>query len=69
MLTTPLNTTKRHATLHSVDQMAVNSHATILYLVELQGLGAESGVLRRLTELGFLPGETVTVLRACWGTR
>ncbi len=49
--------------------MVVNSHATILHLVEPQGLGAESGVLRRLAELGFLPGETVTVLRRGPGGR
>jgi ferrous iron transport protein A len=52
-----------------VDQMASNSSASVLRLIEPQGLEGDSGVVRRLAELGFLPGETVTVLRRGPGGR
>ncbi|MDO8450628.1 MAG: FeoA family protein [Rhodoferax sp.] len=49
--------------------MAPRSSATVLGLVEPAGAGGESGVVRRLAELGFLPGEIVTVLRRGPGGR
>jgi ferrous iron transport protein A len=49
--------------------MEARSSATVLRLVEPTGGGTESGVVRRLAELGFLPGETVTVLRRGPGGR
>jgi ferrous iron transport protein A len=53
----------------SVDEMAAQSSATVLSLVEPAGVNPESGIVRRLAELGFLPGETVTVLRRGPGGR
>ncbi|WP_296442891.1 FeoA family protein [Rhodoferax sp. UBA5149] len=49
--------------------MVARSSATVLSLVETTGVGRESGVARRLAELGFLPGEVVTVLRRGPGGR
>jgi len=49
--------------------MAANSNAAVLGLVEPAGMAGESGLLRRLAELGFLPGESVTVLRRGPGGR
>lgn len=69
MLPTSLKTIIRPTVCNSVDQMAVRSSATVLSLIEPTGVGAESGVVRRLAELGFLPGEVVTVLRRGPGGR
>ena len=49
--------------------MAANRSGTILGLVEPSGLKDEAGVIQRLAELGFLPGEVVTVLRRGPGGR
>lgn len=56
-------------TICSVDQMAAKRSATVLSLIEPVGLKNEDGVVRRLAELGFLPGEVVTVLRRGPGGR
>ena len=69
MLLTPKNTAVPPSPPRCVDHMAANSSATVLGLVEPVGLGADSGVVRRLAELGFLPGEIVTVLRRGPGGR
>ena len=53
----------------SVDQMAANSSGTVIGLIEPLGVGGELGLVRRLAELGFLPGESVTVLRRGPGGR
>jgi ferrous iron transport protein A len=53
----------------SVDQMAVNSRATVLSLIEPAGAESKLGVVGRLVELGFLQGETATVLRRGPGGR
>jgi ferrous iron transport protein A len=52
-----------------VHQLAVNRSATILGLTEPSEHRPESSVTGRLAELGFLPGETVTVLRRGPGGR
>ena len=65
----PLKTVTTSTVCNSVDQMTPRSSATVLSLVEPAGVGAESNVVRRLSELGFLPGETVTVLRRGPGGR
>jgi len=49
--------------------MAANNSATILGLIEPEGVVGRSGLLQRLSELGFLPGENVTVLRRGPGGR
>lgn len=54
---------------NSVDRMTTHSTATVLSVIEPLGTGTPSGVARRLAELGFLPGETVTVLRRGPGGR
>ena len=61
-----LNTLNSHKT---VDQMAAGTRAVVLSLVEPVGRDTPAGVVRRLAELGFLPGETVTVLRRGLGGR
>ena len=53
----------------SVDQMTVNSRGTVIGLIEPLGVGGELGLVQRLAELGFLPGESVTVLRRGPGGR
>ncbi len=53
----------------SINGMAASSQATVIRLVEPIGLGNDSGVVRRLSELGFLPGESVSVLRRGPGGR
>lgn len=66
----PAQRTATHSTPpNSVDRMVAHSSATVLSLTEPAGAGAPSGVVRRLAELGFLPGETVTVLRRGPGGR
>ena len=58
------------STIHkTVDQMAARSSAAVRNLVQPAGVGVPSDVIRRLAELGFLPGETVTVLRRGPGGR
>ena len=69
MLPRPPKTVTTSTVCNSVDQMAPRSSATVLSLVEPAGAGFESGVVRRLAELGFLPGEIVTVLRRGPGGR
>lgn len=54
---------------HSINGMAASSQATVIRLVEPIGLGNDSSVVRRLSELGFLPGESVSVLRRGPGGR
>ena len=54
---------------HSVDRMAVNRPAVVLRLIEPADSKSDLGVVRRLAELGFLPGEQVTVLRRGPGGR
>ncbi len=49
--------------------MGGNSSATILSLGQHAGAHPDPGLVRRLAELGFLPGETVTVLRRGPGGR
>lgn len=49
--------------------MAAHSSATLLRLIEPAGAHPDSGLVRRLAELGFLPGEIVTVLRRGPGGR
>lgn len=66
---TSLKTVLPATTHQSLDQMVANSDATILRLLEPAGVKSESGVARRLAELGFLPGEMVTVLRRGPGGR
>ena len=53
----------------SVDQMLANSSAAVQKLVDPAALLSDSNLLRRLSELGFLPGEIVTVLRRGPGGR
>ena len=53
----------------SVEHMRVRSSATIHALIEPGVHTGHAGVARRLTELGFLPGETVTLLRRGPGGR
>lgn len=53
----------------SVDHMPARSRATIHSLVEPAGHVGGPGVAQRLTELGFSPGEAVTVLRRGPGGR
>jgi ferrous iron transport protein A len=56
--------------LHSsVNHMLARSSATVLGLIEPEGSKDELGITRRLAELGFLPGEKVTVLRRGPGGR
>jgi ferrous iron transport protein A len=54
---------------HSVAHMKARSSATIHALVEPAAHTGHSGVAQRLTELGFFPGEAVTVLRRGPGGR
>ena len=69
MLLTPQNIATPSQPRRCVDQMKASSSAVVLSLLEPQGLGSDSGVVRRLSELGFLPGEIVTVLRRGPGGR
>lgn len=70
MLLTPLDANPRLTRAHcSVDQMAVASSARILNLIEPAVAARETGLLHRLRELGFLPGEVVSVLRRGPGGR
>ena len=69
MQITPQNIAMPLQPRRCVDQMVSNSSATVWQLIEPHGLGADSGVVRRLAELGFLPGEVVTVLRRGPGGR
>jgi ferrous iron transport protein A len=47
----------------SVNHMLARSSAVVLGLSQPVGTKDELGITRRLAELGFLPGEKVTVLR------
>lgn len=49
--------------------MPAMQSATVLQLQAPTGQPAEPGMLARLAELGFLPGETLTVLRRGPGGR
>lgn len=70
MLLTSLNTKTLPTRVHcSVDQMASDSSARILNLIAPEIAAHETGLLHRLTELGFLPGELVSVLRRGPGGR
>lgn len=53
----------------SVDHMPARSRATIHSLVDPKGHTGGPSVAQRLTELGFFPGEAVTVLRRGPGGR
>lgn len=53
----------------TLNGMAINSHATVLGLIEPSGQGPESTIVQRLAELGFLPGESIRVLRRGPGGR
>lgn len=64
-----LNTSYQSKALRSLDQLASKSSAIILKLVEPEGAESKLGVVSRLAELGFLQGETVTVLRRGPGGR
>ena len=56
--------------LHSsVNHMLARSSAVVLGLIEPAGTQDDLGITRRLAELGFLPGEKVTVLRRGPGRR
>ena len=52
-----------------VDQMPTGGSATVIGLTDSLRAGVDSGVVTRLAELGFLPGERVTVLRRGPGGR
>jgi len=70
MLLKSLNTNTPPTRVHcSVDQMATASRARILDLIEPGIAARETGLLHRLRELGFLPGEVVSVLRRGPGGR
>ena len=69
MLPTSLKTATPTTADRSVDQMAARSSATILRLVEPGEVKSALGIVSRLAELGFLPGETVTILRRGPGGR
>ena len=49
--------------------MLARSSAVVLGLIEPAGTQDDLGITRRLAELGFLPGEKVTVLRRGPGGR
>ena len=53
----------------SLSQLPAQRRATILRLVEPSESALRSSVTARLAELGFLPGEQVTVLRRGPGGR
>ena len=53
----------------SLCQLPAQRRATILRLVEPNESALRSSVTERLAELGFLPGESVTVLRRGPGGR
>ena len=53
----------------SVEHMPLRSSATIHALIEPDEHTGHRGVAQRLTELGFFPGETVTLLRRGPGGR
>ncbi|OYY39023.1 MAG: hypothetical protein B7X65_01970 [Polaromonas sp. 39-63-25] len=55
-------------TLSLVD-LPPNRITTIISLREAEGGDAQSQVLQRLSELGFMPGETISVLRRGPGGR
>ena len=57
------------ANSYFVDQMPTGDSATVIGLTDSLRAGAQSGVVTRLAELGFLPGEQVTVLRRGPGGR
>ena len=65
----PLNTALHLPVPRSVAHMLAASSARILGLTEPQGVEGKLGVVGRLAELGFLPGECVTVLRRGPGGR
>lgn len=69
MPTQLLTTVPTSTVRNSVDQMAPRSSATVLGLLAPAGVETGSSVIRRLGELGFLPGELVTVLRRGPGGR
>jgi ferrous iron transport protein A len=56
-------------TAHTLLAMAATQTATVVALDSPAGLPAEPGMLARLAELGFLPGETLTLLRRGPGGR
>lgn len=66
---TTLKTLKASSAHRCVNQMAGYSSATVISLKEPAGVGDSQGIVRRLSELGFLPGETVTILRRGPGGR
>ena len=49
--------------------MPARQSATVLQLASPAGRPADPGMLARLAELGFLPGETLTLLRRGPGGR
>ena len=53
----------------SVEHMRARSSATIHALIEPAPHTGHTGVAQRLTELGFFPGEVVTLLRRGPGGR
>ena len=64
---TPINlSTQAHP---SLDMMAGNATATIIQLKDPCAQKSNTRVVQRLSELGFLPGELVTVLRRGPGGR
>ena len=63
------NTAPPSTSVCSVDHLATHRSATVLSLIQPVGVKHEDGVIRRLAELGFLPGEVITVLRRGPGGR
>ena len=57
------------STSNSLSQLPVRRRATIVRLIEPSESALRSSVTARLAELGFLPGEFVTVLRRGPGGR
>ncbi|WP_296700261.1 FeoA family protein [Rhodoferax sp.] len=66
---TSLKAAARPVARRTLDQMAANSSTAVVSLSEPLGTGDDAAVTRRLGELGFLPGEIVTVLRRGPGGR
>lgn len=57
------------ATTLSLVDLPPNRTTTIISLREAEGGDAQSQVLQRLSELGFMPGETISVLQRGPGGR
>lgn len=53
----------------TLDGLALNQAAQVVGLVEPSGQAGDSAVVHRLAELGFLPGEHVSVVRRGPGGR